>query len=78
MLRGVVSWHAADPPSAQEVLWRVNTEEFNRRFRNKVRAPACLFDVLTYLQAVVVCRRAGRRCGSMLLWGLPLAPLPGD
>jgi hypothetical protein len=27
---------AVDPPSAQEVLWRVNTEEFNRRFRNQV------------------------------------------
>ncbi|KAF6265727.1 hypothetical protein COO60DRAFT_870422 [Scenedesmus sp. NREL 46B-D3] len=26
------------PPSAREMLWRVNPEEFNRRFRNKVMA----------------------------------------
>eukprot|EP00878_Enallax_costatus_P021412 GHUV01022663.1.p1 GENE.GHUV01022663.1~~GHUV01022663.1.p1 ORF type:complete len:448 (+),score=165.80 GHUV01022663.1:328-1671(+) len=25
-----------DPPSASELLWRVNPDEFNRRFRNKV------------------------------------------
>lgn len=27
---------AADPPVASELLWRVNPDEFNRRFRNKV------------------------------------------
>ena len=37
---------AVEPPAAAEVLWRVNTEEFNRRFRNQVKGRTKLLGAL--------------------------------
>jgi hypothetical protein len=37
---------AVEPPAAAEVLWRVNTEGFNRRFRNQVKGRTKLLGAL--------------------------------